>query len=264
MFLGDAFGGINSDREEIVAQLRRLNWLDTNTSSASLQFILQGPLDSFGTVTRSIDFTPASGIQATTSLRVVLPTGETIDTLSHQSSTLVALAFFDLYLLKILYDIVNGVRRHKRAGLLVGHLRETWFWVLVELVLISAAVGFQVFAFTQEEQTRQVVSAYAGCNGGLLGLHFTNQTIVPCKVTDDLRPDENFIQAAIESGVYDLSFESMSATKKAVYLAAVNSWLEISQEYFRTDASTQVAGTFTMYMMTLRMFSESWGAVFLR
>ena len=121
VFLGDAFSGSDSGSEEIVAQLRRLSWLDTNTSSVTLQYIVKGPLDSFGTVTRTIDFTSASGVQPSTSLRVVLPIGRDIETLSQQSSTLVALAFFDLYLLKILYDMVDGARRHASAGLLAKY-----------------------------------------------------------------------------------------------------------------------------------------------
>ena len=77
--------------------------------------------------------------------------------------------------------MVDGARRHASAGLLVRYLREKWFWALVELVLLAAAVSFQIFAFMQEDHTRQVVDARWPYDGLWVTLHQPDK--VPCSIS---------------------------------------------------------------------------------
>ena len=244
VYMGDSYRGYNGGKA-LTPALRRLNWIDLNTSEVTLTMMMKNSFLEGGALARirfQLHLLAGGAVRPAVSVDSVLPFGADVSTFGALG------ALFALYVIYILLDGVHVMVMHKRARRFKEWFRQNSLWLVIDgAVFLSGAVFYVMVGLRDFAYLPGTTVAYSNCSG-LRGAALGFASTALCEQHSTGRGEAGCNTSAVGE------CSNSTAHTLALLSKRAQNFNHQSDLYFYCDNFSQFAGTFVIFMLTLRMF----------
>ena len=262
--MGDAYRGYKGDAA-LVRALRRLNWVDFNTSSVMLTMMMENTFikgAAFVRIRFKMDLLVGGAVRPSVRVDSVLPVvyedSGAGDTRGNGLHGIVVRSVFGLYVMYILFDGVLVLLRHRRARRFKEWAHQNALWLVIDTAVFVSGTVFSIAISVRDGPLLATTSAaFATCSGLMgtaLGFASTNSCLAAFNSLNSTFVGE-------QDGDYFCNDHTvaegacLNSTMRALAQnARAQEFNQRTDDYFYADNVSQLAGTFVIFMLTLRMF----------
>ena len=248
--LGGTYDGFTRAKA-LASTLRRLGWIDRNTSCATMQvYGLNGyiPGRAFTLASFQVCFTPGGRTLVTSRASSVLPA----DAEAAEPPPLMIFLVV-LFVAHIVWSNVYQLQemlRHARASRLCEFARRQGVWMVIEVAVGVFSISLVFAYFAQAIVIEGATNAFTGC-GGIIGVAYGFPDAAACEAA---APSSNSAAAANVPCTAGTQCVPLGAGRLLLANAAFQRFVSAIKTYLEVDETTKFAGTAIIYMLTVRLF----------